>query len=317
MSDDLLKLQGVRKYFPLKSGLWRQSSGWVKAVDNIDLTVKRGENLGLVGESGSGKTTLGKLILKLLEVDGGKIIFQGQDITHFSTRQMSGIRKQMQMVFQDPFGSLDPRFNVEEIISEGMVSGFEKNQLGRKRRVRELLELVGLTSEMANRFPHEFSGGERQRIAIARSLASNPQFLILDEAVSSLDVLVQAQILRLLLDLQQRFGLTYLFISHNLRVIKKVCSRIAVMYQGKMVEIGDSQEIFEEAVHPYTQELLSAALDFQVRSQHNNDFFTEDSPGCCYNKSCVHRQENCFKVAPELIEVTPGHWVSYLLVNKK
>lgn len=317
MSDGLLELQAVKKYFPIKRGLLRQTSGLVKAVDNIALKVKKGENLGLVGESGSGKTTLGKLILKLLEVDGGRITFQGQDITHFSNKQMLGIRKQMQIVFQDPFGSLDPRFNVEKIISEGMVLGLKKTQREKRERVEQLLKLVGLSGQMAARFPHEFSGGERQRIAIARSLASQPQFLVLDEAVSSLDVLVQAQILRLLLDLQQKFDLTYLFISHNLRVIKKVCQRIAVMYQGKIVEVGDTPEIFARPLHPYTQELLSAALDFKVRSKFRDIFFTESSPGCCYNKTCLHQEGVCFEVEPELKEVSPGHLVSCHLLNKK
>lgn len=265
MSERLLELQAVKKYFPVKRGLLRKTSGYVKAVDDIDLVVRKGENLGIVGESGSGKTTLGKLILRLLEVDSGRIIFQGQEINSLPLRKMQEVRKEMQIVFQDPFASLDPRFNIEDIISEGLIYWPNKSRQAKKDRVRELLELVGLSMDMVNRFPHEFSGGERQRIAIARSLATNPKFLVLDEAVSSLDILIQSQILRLLLDLQQKFDLTYLFISHNLRVVKKVCSRIAVMYQGKIIEEASCRDIFENASQAYTQQLLAAALDFSVK----------------------------------------------------
>jgi oligopeptide/dipeptide ABC transporter ATP-binding protein len=319
MASGLLELQAIRKYFPIKKGLLRQTSGAVRAVDGVSLEVKKGENLGLVGESGSGKTTLGKLIMKLLETDKGRIIFQGQDITCLSDKELRGIRRKMQIVFQDPFASLDPRFNVERIIAEGMVGDIQKTRQERRERVEQLLGLVGLSAGMAGRFPHEFSGGERQRIAIARALASQPQFLVLDEAVSSLDVLAQAQILRLLLDLQQKFDLTYLFISHNLRVIRKVCQRVAVMYQGKIVEAGTSREIFEHALHPYTQELLSAALDFKTGGRDKNDFFTEDKSGCCYNRTCLHRHDACSGQEPELKEVSPGHLVSchFTIENRK
>jgi oligopeptide transport system ATP-binding protein len=260
VADHLLELSGLQKRFPIKRGLLRSTKGYVYAVDNVDLVIDRGENLGLVGESGSGKTTLGRLILRLLDADRGRILFQGQDITGFSDKMMKGIRKKMQVVFQDPFSSLDPRFSVEGIILEGM-------DRKRKARVAELLDCVGLSSDVAERFPDEFSGGERQRIAIARSLVNNPRLIILDEAVSSLDVLTQSQIINLLRELQQRFGLTYLFISHNLRLLKRICSRIAVMYQGKIVETALTKDIFERPAHPYTRQLLSAALDYRVVRQ--------------------------------------------------
>lgn len=317
MAINLLELNSVKKYFPIKRGPLRLTAGYVKAADQVDLVIKKGENLGLVGESGSGKTTLAKLILKLLKVDSGSIVFQGQDITHLSDKKMVEVRKNMQIVFQDPFGSLDPRFNVEGIISEGMDTHIQRNKSIARERVEGLLDLVGLSSEMIDRFPHEFSGGERQRIAIARSLATNPKFLVLDEAVSSLDVLVQTQILHLLLDLQQRLDLTYLFISHNLRVIKKICQRIAVMYRGKIVEVVSSKDILENALHPYTQELLSAAIDFQARVKNNNDFFAEDIRGCCYNKVCKHREDICLEREPKLGEMGSGHFVNCHFLNRK
>lgn len=260
----LLELRQIKKYFPLKKGFLRATKDFVRAVDSVDLTILKGENLGLVGESGCGKTTLGRLILKLMPMDEGEIIFNGQDISRTSNRQMRNLRKDLQMIFQDPYNSLDPRFTVRDIILEAMIFDKTSPTPQKIERVKELLKAVRLSSDMVDRFPHEFSGGERQRIAIARALAMNPQLLILDEAVSSLDVLVQDEIIRLLMELQKRFNLTYLFISHNLRVVKKIGHRIAVMYRGKIVELAPAEEIFKNPLHPYTKELLLAAIEYKT-----------------------------------------------------
>ncbi len=285
----LLELKNVKKYFPVRRGFWGESHESVRAVDGVDLTIARGENLGLVGESGSGKTTLGRIILKLLPVDSGDILFEGTDITHLSARQLRRIRKNFQMVFQDPYSSLDPRFTIKNIIQEAMIFD-EKGmtRLQQEDRVRELLLAVKLPEDVAGRFPHEFSGGERQRIAIARALARSPKLLILDEAVSSLDVLIQEQITDLFKDLQKKFSLTYFFISHNLRVVKRISAKIAVMYQGKIVEIASTSELFHNPLHRYTQALLTAAMHYKVSTTNQEISLDERS---------------------RLIDQGNGHWV--------
>ncbi len=260
----LLELRNIKKYFPIKHSSWHAAKDYVRAVDGLDLDIKKGENISLVGESGCGKTTLGRLILKLLPLTSGEIIFDNQDISQLSDKKMRLYRKDLQMVFQDPYSSLDPRFTIRNVIKEAMSAGEKKRQNEIEERIRELLSLVALPVDILDRFPHEFSGGERQRIAIARALATNPKLLILDEAVSSLDVLVQNQIVRLLLDLQSKIDVTYLFISHNLRIVRKISSKIAVMYKGKIVELVSSQELFSNPLHPYTKELLSAALAYKA-----------------------------------------------------
>ncbi len=260
----LLELKNVRKSFPLKSGLLRRTHGFVRAVDGVDLTVMQGKNLSLVGESGCGKTTLGRLILNLIPADSGRIIFEGNDIASLPSGKMRPYRKSIQMVFQDPYSSLDPRFIVKNIIREAMIFDKKLNHKAKEERIRELLLAVKLPVDVAFRFPHEFSGGERQRIAIARALATNPKLLILDEAVSSLDVLVQEQIIKLLRELQEKTSITYFFISHNLRVVKKISARIAVMLRGKIVEVADTQELFSNPLHPYTRQLLMAAMKYKV-----------------------------------------------------
>jgi len=262
----LLELKNIKKYFPVKGGFFGSTGGTVKAVNGIDLVVRSGENISLVGESGCGKTTLARIILKLLPLDSGSIVFDGQDITDFSNRQLRETRKNMQMVFQDPHSSLDPRYTISRVMKEGLPleKKHYRSESEKQERMRQLLQSVQLKSEILNRYPHEFSGGERQRIAIARALMLNPKLLILDEAVSSLDVIIQKQLIDLLADLQREFKLTYLFISHNLKVVRKISHKIAVMYQGKIVELAPTEEIFNNPRHPYTKELLLAALDYKA-----------------------------------------------------
>ncbi len=262
----LLELKNIKKYFPIKKGFLGTVGEHVKAVDHVDLIVRPGENISLVGESGCGKTTLARIILRLMQADAGSIIFDGKDITRLSSRQLVESRKNMQMVFQDPYSSLDPRFTIRRVMREGLTLEREKYRSEAEKQdfACQLLESVQLSGDILNRYPHEFSGGERQRIAIARALMLNPKLLILDEAVSSLDVIIQKQLIDLLADLQEKFKLTYLFISHNLKIVKKISHKIAVMYKGKIVELAPTQEIFNNPIHPYTQDLLSAAIDYKA-----------------------------------------------------
>lgn len=262
----LLELKNIKKYFPVKGGFFGTTGDHVKAVDGIDFSVRSGENISLVGESGCGKTTLARIILKLIRADAGSIVFDGQDITHLPNRRLVQSRKNMQMVFQDPYSSLDPRFTISRVMQEGLTLEKEqyRSQAEKQARACQLLESVQLSGDILNRYPHEFSGGERQRIAIARALMLNPKLLILDEAVSSLDVIIQKQLIDLLAGLQEKFNLTYLFISHNLKVVKKISQKIAVMYRGKIVEMAPTDEIFSNPLHPYTKELLSAAIDYKA-----------------------------------------------------
>ena len=265
----LLELKNIKKSFPVTGGFLARPRSFVRAVDGVDLALAPGENLGLVGESGCGKTTLGRIILKLIAPDSGTIAFNGYDTTTVSNRDFRRYRKQMQMVFQDPYSSLDPRFTVYRILGEAMTLEWKKYPTPAKRRERaaRLLAAVGLDPEMMERFPHEFSGGERQRIAIARALVLSPKLLILDEAVSSLDVLIQKQILDLLDGLQKEFQVTYFFISHNLRVVARISRRIAVMYQGRIVESAPTRELLSNPLHPYTKELLAAAVDYKASAR--------------------------------------------------
>src|ERR671920_726090 len=254
--DYLLETRNLKMHFPIKAGVLQRTIGHVKAVDGVDLSVRRGETLGLVGESGCGKSTLARLVLRLLEPTEGEVIFEGEDILGYDRKRMLGVRRNMQIVFQDPYASLNPRMTVGNIVSEPL----KTHDIGgdRKKRVQELLEVVGLSPEHYNRYPHELSGGQRQRIGVARAIALNPRLIICDEPVSALDVSIQAQVINLLEDIQKEFDLTYVFIAHDLSVVKHISDRVAVMYLGKIVEISDQKKLFDEPRHPYTVSLLSA-----------------------------------------------------------
>lgn len=276
----LVELRNIKKYFPLPKKFLSARTEFVKAVDGVVLDIKEGENLGLVGESGSGKTTLGRIILKLYEPDTGSLAFDGKDWTNLSGAALRLLRKNVQVVFQDPYNSLDPRYSVDGILREALHAqgAYQKmTKLAHYERMIEILKAVGLGVDALNRFPHEFSGGERQRIAIARSLLMNPKLLILDEAVSSLDVRIAAQIIDLLKDLQTKYNVTYLFITHNLRVVRKICQKIAVMHSGRIVELGPTSDIFTNPLHAYTQELLAAALSYQSSKKEILYEITENS----------------------------------------
>ncbi|MBO2943217.1 ATP-binding cassette domain-containing protein [Paenibacillus sp. F411] len=303
----LLQVQGLKKYFQVGGGKV------LKAVDDLNFTIHEGETLGMVGESGCGKSTAGRTILRLYEPTAGSVFFQGTDIYKLSPRKMKVMRRDMQMIFQDPYASLNPRFTVTDIIGEALdIHGMAGSRAERKKRVEELLDMVGLNSDHATRYPHEFSGGQRQRIGIARSLAVNPKFIICDEPISALDVSIQAQVVNLLKDLQERLGLTYLFIAHDLSMVKHISDRVAVMYLGKMVELAESEELYGNPIHPYTQTLLSAipVPDPEIESSKQRLTMEDSGQGPI---SAVKGEDGTVLLEEqdtELVEVSPGHWVS-------
>jgi oligopeptide transport system ATP-binding protein len=319
--DDLLiDVQDLKIYFPVTAGfLISRKVAENKAVDGVTFNVKRGETVGLVGESGCGKSTTGRALLQLYKPTGGKVIFDGQDMATQRGENMRHLRRRMQMIFQDPYASLNPRMSVRDIIGEPLLIHKLGNAAERRERVAELMRIVGLNPYYATRFPHEFSGGQRQRIGIARSLAVSPDFIVCDEPVSALDVSIQAQIINLLEELQEQFGLTYLFIAHDLAVVRHISDRVAVMYLGKMMELADRNDIYDNPLHPYTKSLLSAVSipDPALERKRERIILTGDVPsslrpprGCVFHTRCPIAIDDCRQTVPEWRQVEPGHWVA-------
>ena len=313
----LLKIEHLKKYFPVKAGVFRSTIGWVKAVDDVSFAVYAGETFGIVGESGCGKSTLGLAILRLYEPTSGRIIFEGKEIHNLPQSKFMQYRKNLQMIFQDPFSSLNPRMTVGSIIEEGMNIHKIGNSRERTAMVMDLLQKVGLQNDAMNRFPHEFSGGQRQRIGIARALAMNPKLIIADEAVSALDVSIRSQIINLMVDLKNEFHLTYLFISHDLSIIKHLCDRIMVMYLGKTVEIASRYDLFKTPLHPYTVALISAVPvpdpDYHIeRIILPGDVPSPIDPpsGCRFHPRCPVAQNRCSEEEPQLIDQDKNHFVA-------
>jgi len=325
MSENMIEVTNLKKYFPIKSGFIKKTSGFVKAVDNISFTIKKGQVLGIVGESGCGKSTLGRTMLKLLNPTDGKVDFEGKNIYKMNKKELTNLRTKMQIIFQDPYSSLNPRLPVYEIVGEAMMQhNIAKNKMEMREKAVEIIGKCGLFPEQANRYPHQFSGGQRQRICIARALAVNPEFIVCDEAVSALDVSIQSQIINLLKDLQDDFGLTYLFISHDLSVVKFISDDVAVMYLGQIVEKGHKKQIFDNPLHPYTEALLSAVPSFDPTIKQNKkriilkgDIPSPANPpnGCRFHTRCSYSHEVCRENVPEYREIESGHFTMCHKVN--
>jgi oligopeptide transport system ATP-binding protein len=313
----LLTVKHLKKHFPIKGGVFSKTIGYVYAVDDINFTLEKGETLGLVGESGCGKSTTGRTILRLIEPTDGVIYFEGQDITNLDKGAMRALRREMQIIFQDPYASLNPRMTVGSIIGEPLeihkiAKGSEKEE-----RVASLLQKVGLRAEDMRKYPHEFSGGQRQRIGIARALALNPKLIVCDEPVSALDVSIQAQVINLLEDLQAEFGLSYLFLAHNLNVVEHISNRVAVMYLGQIVELASDQELYKNPQHPYTEALLSAVPIPDPTVKKKRIILEGDVPspinpptGCHFHTRCMYKEKICEEVEPEFKDIGGGHWVA-------
>lgn len=315
---ELLKVRGVKKHYPVTRGLFRRQVGLVRAVDGVDLDINRGETLGLVGESGCGKSTLGRVILGLEPPTDGEVIFDGQNVSSTHGEQLHRLRRRMQIIFQDPYSSLNPRRTVGKTIAEGMIIHGIGTPAERGERVREIMEVVGLRPEQINRYPHEFSGGQRQRIGIARALALHPELVICDEPLSALDVSIQAQVINLLQELQEKFQLTYLFISHDLSVVRHISDRVAVMYLGQLVELAETEEVFRNPKHPYTRALLDAVPSMDPDGAKERRKLGTEAEGpmlpdfCLFQPRCPQSAPECARMGPELIECAPSHWVKCL-----
>ena len=317
----LLEVTNLKKHFPISEGiLFSKNVSLVKAIDGISFTISKGETLGLVGESGCGKTTTGRCILQLEKPTEGRILFDGRDLTEMDASTLAPLRQKIQVIFQDPYSSLNPRLKIGDTIAEPMkVHEVEPDAISRRKRVTELLDICGLPSRMADRYPHEMSGGQRQRVGIARALSLRPEFIICDEAVSALDVSIQAQIINLLEDLREEFKLTYLFIAHDLSVVRHLCHKVAVMYLGKIVELSDCDELYDNPKHPYTRALLTAVPvpDPEVEKKREHSIMSGEvpspinpPPGCVFNPRCSIAVSNCSSEVPELNDKGTGHWVA-------
>ena len=322
-STALLDAVNLVKHYPITGGVFLREVASVKAVDGVSLRINQGETLGLVGESGCGKTTFGRAVLRLEEPTSGEVIYNGENILAYDKQRMRALRKEMQIIFQDPFSSLNPRKNVAQIIGEPLLVHGVKSRGQRDARVLELLRVVGLRKEHMRRYPHQFSGGQRQRIGVARALALHPKLIVCDEAVSALDVSIQAQVINLLKDLQEEFGLTYLFISHDLSVVEHISDRVAVMYVGKVVELATSSVLYKTPWHPYTQALLSASPVPDPQSKGKRILLKGDvpspidpPPGCRFHTRCLYAQDVCHQSEPEFREIAKGHWVACFFAGK-
>ncbi len=315
--ENLIEVRNLVKHFPVRGGLLQRVQGWVQAVDGVSFDIRQGEALGLVGESGCGKTTVGRCLLRLIEPTDGQVFFEGRELTTLGRQELKPLRREMQLIFQDPFSSLDPRSKIADSIGEALRVHGTRDAQKRRRQVREVMRLVGLSEDHMRRYPHEFSGGQRQRIGIARALILRPKFVVCDEPVSALDVSIQAQVLNLLRSLQREFGLTYLFIAHNMSVVEHISDRVAVMYLGKLAELANRRDLYDNPLHPYTQALLSAIPVPDPDRKAERTILSGDVPsplnppsGCRFHPRCPIVQRDCSVNEPVFRELMPEHWVA-------